>query len=134
MLSPALEGVRLSLHVAAAAVWVGGQITLAGLVPSLRPMGSEAVGVVARQFARIAWPAFAVLVLTGFWNLAAVHLSEQSTAWQAVLGVKLAVVLVSGLSVLLHQRARSRTAVAIFGAVSGVSATAALVLGVFLAG
>ena len=33
-LTPALDGVRASLHVLAAAVWVGGQITMAGLVPS----------------------------------------------------------------------------------------------------
>ena len=34
--------VRLFLHVLAASVWVGGQITLAGLVPGLRGLGADA--------------------------------------------------------------------------------------------
>jgi putative copper export protein len=134
VLSPALEGVRLSLHVLAAAVWVGGQIVLAGLVPTLRTSGVDVPRAAARRFAQLAWPAFALLVLTGFWNLAAVHPSKMSTAWNVVLGVKLAVVVVSGASAALHQRATSRRAIALSGSVSGTSAVAALVMGVFLAG
>ncbi|MDA8301079.1 MAG: hypothetical protein M0005_05925 [Actinomycetota bacterium] len=41
-LAPAIEGIRLSLHVLAATVWVGGQITLAGLVPTARQLGQDA--------------------------------------------------------------------------------------------
>jgi hypothetical protein len=44
------------------------------------------------------------------------------------------VVVLAGLSAWLHQRARSRTALACFGALSGLSAVAALVLGVALVG
>ena len=39
--SPTLAGIRLSLHVLAAAVWVGGQITLAGLVPTAAAAGGR---------------------------------------------------------------------------------------------
>ena len=70
--------VRLFLHVLAATIWVGGQLTLAGLVPAMRKLGPEATKTVARQFDRIAWPAFAVLLITGIWNLTEVHLERAS--------------------------------------------------------
>jgi len=35
------ETVRLFLHVLAATVWVGGQLTLAALVPALRRLGAD---------------------------------------------------------------------------------------------
>ena len=60
MLSPSAESVRLFLHVIAAAVWVGGQIALAGIVPALRRDHPTATSTVAKAFARVAWPAFAV--------------------------------------------------------------------------
>ncbi len=134
MLAPAIEAVRLSLHVLAAAVWVGGQLTMAGVLPTVRGLGSEASKALARAFARVSWPAFAVLVLTGFWNVAAVHPSQQTTAWQVVLGVKLGVVALSGVAAFLHGRATTRQRLAIWGSLSGTSAVAALVLGVLLAG
>jgi len=65
--------IRLFLHVLAATVWVGGQLTLAGLVPGLRAISTEAPRIAARSFNRIAWPAFAVLVATGIWNIADVN-------------------------------------------------------------
>ena len=46
--------VRLFIHVLAATVWVGGQITLGGLVPVVRKLGPEATRSVARQFNRLA--------------------------------------------------------------------------------
>lgn len=41
--SPAtsLEGIRLTLHVLAASIWVGGQFVMAGLVPTARKAGPE---------------------------------------------------------------------------------------------
>ncbi len=132
MLAPALDTVRLFLHVLGASVWVGGQIVLAGLVPSARQLGPEAPRTLARAFARLAWPAFALVVITGFWNIAAVH--PKTTAWQIVLGVKLAVVALSGAAAFWHQRASSRRAVAVSGSLAGLSAVAALLLGVLLAG
>jgi putative copper export protein len=134
MLSPALNGLRLSLHVIAATVWVGGQFTLAGMVPRLRTFGPEVTAAAARRFSQLAWPAFAVLVATGLWNVAAVGFSKQTTAWQIVFGVKIAVVVVSGVSAFVHQRASTKAGLTVFGALSALSATAALVLGVFLAG
>ena len=132
-LSPALDGVRLSLHVIAAAVWVGGQITLAGLVPAARGLGEGAPKALARAFARMQWPAYAVLVATGIWNVSAVH-AGQPHAWQVVSIVKIVVVAAAGLGAYLHTRASSRRGLAAWGAVGALSSLAALVMGVFLAG
>ena len=126
--------IRLSLHVLAATVWVGGQLTLAGLVPGLRALGPDAPKTVARQFNRIAWPAFAVLVVTGLWNLAEVHVGDRSPEWKATLFAKLAVVALSGVSAALHTRAASKRALAIWGAASGLTALLALLYGLQLYG
>ncbi len=132
-LAPALDGLRLSLHVLAATIWVGGQVTMAGLVPAARGLGEGAAKTLARAFGRVQWPAYAVLVVTGFWNISAVH-AGQPSAWQAVLGVKIVVVAVAGLSAYLHTRSTTRRGLAVWGAAAGLSSVAALVMGVFLAG
>jgi putative copper export protein len=132
-LASALDGVRLSLHVLAATVWVGGQITVAGLVPTARGLGEGAPRVLARAFGRMQWPAYGVLVVTGFWNVSAVH-AGQPHAWQVVLGIKIGVVALAGVSALLHTRASTRRGLALWGALTSVSSIAALVMGVFLAG
>jgi putative copper export protein len=134
VLTPAVDSIRLFLHVLAATVWVGGQLTLAGLVPGLRALGPDVPATVARRFARVAWPAYAVLIVTGIWNVVAVHPSQQSGPWRAALWVKLAVVALSGVSAWLHGRAQTRRGVAVWGALSGSTAMAALLLGVVLEG
>jgi len=132
-LTPAVDGIRLSLHVLAAAVWVGGQITLAGLVPTARGLGEGAAAALARAFARLQWPAYVVLVGTGIWNVAAAG-NPRPSAWQAVLGAKIAVVAVAGLAAYLHTRSKSPAALAAWGAMAALTSLAALVMGVFLAG
>jgi putative copper export protein len=127
----ALDVTRLFLHVLAATVWVGGQLTLAALVPALRPLGGEVTRTAARAFRRVAWPAFGVLVLTGIWNLAALTADERNET--GVLTVKLAAVLLSGVSAFAHERATSRRGLAIWGALAAASALVALLYGVVLA-
>jgi putative copper export protein len=134
MLASGLDTLRLTLHVLAASVWVGGQIVLMGLVGPSRSLGPEAPRTLARAFARLAWPAYAVLVVTGFWNVSTFHWAEQSSAWKAVLIVKIVVVAAAGVGAFLHGRATSRRALAVWGSVSGLASVAALVLGVLLAG
>ncbi len=124
--------IRLFLHVIAATVWVGGQLTLAGLVPALRAIGADAPKTVARRFNRIAWPAFGVLVLTGVWNLVEVKVGDASTEYQVTLFVKLCIVALSGIAAFLHTQARTRTGLALWGAVGGLSTIVALFLGVLL--
>lgn len=133
MIGVGWDSVRLFLHVLAATIWVGGQLTLAALVPALRGAGVDVPKRAARAFNRIAWPAFAVLVGTGIWNVAAEH-DEVHGRYRTTLIVKLVVVLISGVAAAAHARARNRTALAAFGALTGLSALLALFLGVLLAG
>jgi putative copper export protein len=128
----AVETTRLFLHVLAATIWVGGQLTLAALVPALRPLGGEATRAAARQFRRVAWPAFGVLVVTGIWNVAALTPEERDRT--GTLTVKLLAVVVSGVSAFAHERATSRRGLAVWGALAAVSALVALLYGVILAG
>lgn len=135
MLAVSWDTVRLFLHVLAAAIWVGGQLILAALVPVLRRFGAEAVTAVARRFNQVAWIAFGVLILTGIWNVAAADSTTSHTAhYRTTLIVKLAVVVVSGVTAAVHIRARTARARAVWGALTGISALAALFLGVLLAG
>jgi putative copper export protein len=133
MLSVNWDTIRLFLHVLAATVWVGGQITLAALVPVLRRLGAEIPRAAARRFNQVAWPAFGVLVLTGIWNIAAVH-SQIKGSYQTTLVVKLIVVAISGVTAALHARMRDTVWIAVFGALTAASALGALFLGVLLAG
>ena len=134
MLSVGAATIRLYLHVLAATVWVGGLLTLAGLVPGLRALGPDVPRTVARRFNRIAWPAFAVLFVTGLWNLSETHVGDRSSEWIATLLAKLAVVALSGVSAALHTRAATKRGLAVWGALSGLSALLALFYGVQLHG
>jgi putative copper export protein len=133
MLAVSWDTVRLFLHVLAATIWVGGQLTLAALVPALRRFDIEITRAAARRFNQVAWPAFAVLIATGIWNVIAVR-SQVTGSYETTLIVKLVVVAISGLSAWLHMRAKSTAGLAVFGALTGVSALAALFVGVLLAG
>jgi putative copper export protein len=133
MLASGLDTLRLTLHVLAATVWVGGQIVMMGLVGPSRAFGAEAPKALARAFARMAWPAYAVLVVTGFWNVSTFHWSAQTGAWKAVLIVKIVVVAAAGVGAALHARATTRTSIAVWGSVTGLASVAALVMGILLA-
>jgi putative copper export protein len=125
---------RLFLHVLAASVWVGGQLTLAGLVSTVRTLGDDAPRTVARRFNVIAWPAFVVLLLTGIWNLVAIDVGDTEVEYQVTLFVKLLFVALSGIAAFLHIHARTKVGLAVWGAIGAVSSLAALFFGVWLAG
>ena len=134
MLAVSLDTVRLFLHVLAATIWVGGQLVLAALVPALRKFGAEVPRAAAARFNQVAWAAFAVLIVTGVWNIVAVRGDIDDPGYRTTLIVKLVVVAISGLTAWLHARARSTAGLAIFGALTGISALGALFIGVLLAG
>jgi putative copper export protein len=133
VLAVSWDTVRLFLHVLAATVWVGGQVTLAALVPTLRQMGSQLPKLVARTFNQVAWPAFAVLVATGVWNVVAEQ-DKVTGRYRTTLVIKLIVVAISGVTAAMHARSRSRAGLAVFGALTGITALLALFLGIVLEG
>jgi putative copper export protein len=123
-----LDTVRLFVHVLAACVWVGGQLVLGALVPTLRAAGPDVPAAAARAFNRVAWPAFWVLVATGIWNVLAVDVN------QTALGLKLVAVAMSGVTAWQHARATTPRARGMYGAQTAFFALLALLLGVILAG
>jgi len=135
VLASAIDSIRLWLHVLGATIWVGGQLTLAALVPVLRTAGPDVPKRAAVAFSRVAWPAFGLLVVTGVWNVVAVNNADHpNSTYQAVLGAKVAVVAASGITAVLHARASTPRALAVWGALTGLTALSALYLGVLLAG
>ena len=128
-----LETIRLFLHVLAATVWVGGQITLAALVPALRAAGTD----VPRRRPRRPSTASpgrrsGVLVVTGIWNVVAE--GDKGPSYEHTLMLKYVLVLVSGVTAYIHAKASSRGTMALFGALTGLSAIATLFVGILLAG
>ena len=130
MLTIDLDVIRVALHVLAATIWVGGQIVMAALAGPLRRAVPEAVPAAARAFAWVAWPAFAVLIVTGFWTLSIG--GQRGDAYQTTLMVKLVLVVLSGLGAALHTVAKSPALKGIWGAVGLLGALGALLLGVSL--
>ena len=133
MLASALDSVRLFLHVLAATIWVGGQLTLAALVPVLRIRDAELPKIAARAFNRVAWPAFGVLLVTGVWNIAVTNAGSTDN-YREVLAAKIAVVAASGITAYAHTKATTTKGLAVFGALTGLTALGALYLGILLAG
>lgn len=127
-----LDSVRVSLHVLAVSVWVGGQIVMAGLIPLLRGLGGEVPRLAARRFALVAWPAFAVAVFTGIWNLFEVNLGDLEASYHMTLGLKLVAVMVSGAAAAWHSLTSSLPVRAATAAVALLSALFALFTGVLL--
>ena len=126
--------VRLTLHVLAACVWVGGQIVVAGLVPTARSISPDAPRQVARAFARLSWPAYWLLVVTGVWNYLAISAADATTSWRVAFALKMASVVVAGLGAFFHTKARSARGRGVFAGVGMIGTLAALVLGVALSG
>lgn len=133
MLPVHLDAIRVFLHVLAATVWVGGQFTLAALVPVLRSAGRDLTRAVARRFNTLAWSAFAVLIATGAWNIVAER-ARIHGAYEVTLVVKVTVVLISGAAAWFHAKSRTPRGLAVSGALTALSAVAALLIGVVLAG
>jgi putative copper export protein len=132
VLSPTASTVRLFLHVLAATVWVGGQFAMAGLVGTLRRQSPDAPRAAARAFAKLAWPAFGVLVITGIWNLTEIDLGNTTTAYQVTVFVKITVAIASAVFVLIHSLGRTKLALALGGALGALCSLAALFLGILL--
>ena len=121
---------RLFLHVLAASVWVGGQIVLAGLVPTARTLGPDAPKAVANAFNRIAWPALGLAVLTGLWNVMAIPIDELPHPW---VELHILAVVLTAAGAFVHTQAKGNKAMlAVGGAMSSIFAVAAMYLGILI--
>lgn len=134
MLPVTWDTIRLSLHVLGATVWVGGQITLLYLLPTVQQLGETAPSTVARRFNQAAWAGYVLLVATGVWHLLAIDVGDRTTAYHVTLGVKLLVVALSGIGVAVHILGRSKVALGVGGSLGFLGALAALFFGVLLQG
>jgi putative copper export protein len=132
MLSPTADSIRLFLHVLAASVWVGGQIVLGGLVPKLRQVAPESLKVAANAFARIAWPAFAVVVVTGMWNILDITVGDMSTEYQVSLFVHVLLAMAAAMFVVIHSVGQTKLALALGGALGLLTSLGAMFVGVLL--
>jgi putative copper export protein len=133
-LASALDILRLSLHVLAATIWVGGQFVLAGLLGTVRTMGEGAPKKIAQAFGRMSWPAYWLLIATGVWNYLAIDHKAATSSWNAAFGVKMLMVVLAGLGSYLHTKAKTPQARGIYAGVASLASVAALVLGVAIAG
>ena len=133
-LADTLTWIRLGLHVTAAAVWVGGQLVMAGLVPAARRVSPEAPRALAAAFGRISWPAYWLLVVTGLWNWAAVTGQSTSTTWEVIFVVKIVAVVGAGFFAWRHTHAKSAAARGAFAGTAALASLLALALGVGLGG
>lgn len=125
-----MDTFRLFLHVLAASVWVGGQIVMAGILPTTRRLEPESRVAVATAFGRVAWIGLAVAVLTGLWNVMAIPMDELPHPW---VELHLLAVLVTAAGAFLHTIARGRPALlAVGGATAALGAIAAMYLGVLV--
>jgi putative copper export protein len=132
VLTPSLDTIRIFLHVLAAAVWVGGQVTMAGLVPALRGFDERAPRAAARAFSRVAWPALLVAVVTGIWNVFEVDMASAETSYHRTLGVKVLLVVAVGVSAWFHGVSTNRKAMAVTGALGALGSLVVLFLGVLM--
>ena len=125
--------IRLSLHLLAGTVWIGGMIVVGALIPVLRGFDT-APALAARRYAWVAWPAFALLVLTGFWNLGSLEPSfdARSTGYQVLFFIKLVIVAISGVTAYLHTRVAQPGLRGMYAGVALLTAIAALVMGEML--
>jgi len=133
MISPTLDSLRIFLHVLAVAVWVGGQIVLAGLVPAIRASAPQALPNVAQAFARVAWPAMIVIVFTGMWGLGSSSASDSDTAYMVTFAVKMVMVFIAVAATVVHSQGSSKAAKAIGGALGLLGSLLAAYAGILLA-
>jgi putative copper export protein len=135
----------LWVHIVAACIWIGGQVTVAAIIPLLRDH-RELARRVGHRYEIVAWPAFAALIVTGLVNVsnAGLHWSQllDSSAGRTLV-VKLALVALSGFAAGVHSflqaprgHAAGGSAVgsAVLGSISLIAALLAALYGVAIAG
>ena len=126
------EDFRIILNVLSVSVWLGGQIVMSAIIPMVRKTNPEALSAISRGFARVAWPFFGLAVFTGIWNLTAISSSSTTTGWQALLGIKMLLVLLAGGAALIHQNTKNPAVAAVSAVMTLGASLVALSIGVAL--
>ena len=125
-----INTIRIFIHVLAVTVWVGGQIVMMAILPVLKAANVEGLPkMVAKGFQNIAWPAMAIAIFTGFWNIFALRGLEKSFAWNMIFGIKFLIVIISAVGAARHAKAEDPKQKAIYGAVGFGAAIIAMILG-----
>ena len=124
--------IATALHLLGVTVWVGGQIVMAALVPALRQAAPEAPKLAAQRFAQVTWPMFALVIVTGIWNVWNIDISSRDTTYHAVFGAKLLLVALSGVAAFVHAQPTSTVVRAVTGAGSLLAGIGAFFCGVLL--
>ena len=132
MISPTIDSLRTFLHLLAVAVWLGGQIVLAGIVPALRKVAPTSLSVVAQQFARLAWPAMIIVIFTGVWGMGSVNVTDRSSDYLVTFAIKMALVGVAIIATIIHSAGTSKAAKGIGGAVGLLTSLLAAYGGVLM--
>jgi putative copper export protein len=127
------ETIRIFIHIIAVCVWVGGQIVLGALVPALRRSHPDALPAIATAFSRVASPAFGLAVVTGVWNMIAVDTGTTTSGWSAVLGIKMMLVMLSGVAAWAHQTTKTPALRGMTAGLGLLFSLAAVLLGTMLA-
>jgi hypothetical protein len=123
-----MEEIRMFLHLFAASIWLGGQVVMGSLVPTLRAAGPEVPSKAAQAFNRVAWPAFFIVVVTGIWNL-----FEADEINHPAFEIKFLLVVISGAGAAAHVFARGNKAMlAIGGAAATLGAAGAMLAAMWM--
>ncbi|MGC8461447.1 MAG: CopD family protein [Candidatus Dormibacteria bacterium] len=133
--------INLVIHILAACIWIGGQATIAYIMPLLHDLPDRARELGLR-FQKLAWSAYAILILTGIANMYFLHISIPDLLHSHIghlLDVKLILVIISGGAALAHamfqassSRKHSRALSALLGSTSLGAAVFAALYGVLI--
>ena len=106
------------IHLLAAAIWIGGMITVAALVPALRGARatSDQIRAAARRFGVVAWSAIGASVATGIIQLIRL---DVPTRGNTALAIKLLLVGVAVAVAWVHQIVARTASPALRGALEG---------------
>ena len=125
-----LDTIRIFIHILSVTVWVGGQIAMMAIMPILKEAGVEGLGAkVAQGFSNIAFPALAVAIFSGIWNIVSIDMANATMVWNIVFGIKFLLVILSGFGAVRHKNATDPKQKGLFGAIGFGSAVIAMFLG-----
>ena len=125
-----LDTIRIFIHILAVAVWVGGQIVMMAIMPILKEAGIEGFPAkVAQGFQNIAWPALAVAIFSGIWNIISIDMANATTAWNIIFGIKFLLVIISGVGAFRHAKTDDPKQKGLYGAIGFGAAILAMFLG-----